>query len=61
MYKVLHSLITKSLVGKQTSQNTFTSAKAKNPKYNTFELIDCKMFKGQHRYTLGIPGARNKG
>lgn len=59
MHKVLHSLITKSLV-KQTSQNSFMSAKATNTVYNTSELTDFNMLKIQHQCMLGIPGARNK-
>lgn len=61
MHKVLHNLITKSLVGKQTLQNSFMSAKATNTVYNTFELTDFNMLKIQHQCTLGIPGAGNKG
>lgn len=61
MHKVRHSLITKSLVDKQTSQNSFMSAKATNTVYNTFELTDFDMLKIQHQCMLGIPGARNKG
>lgn len=61
MHKILHNLITKSLVDKQTSQNSFMSAKATNTVYNTSELTDFDMLKIQHQCTLGIPGARNKG
>lgn len=62
MYKVPHSLITKSLVGKQTSQNNFISAEAKTTKYNTLELMDFKMLKIQQPCcTLGVADARNKG
>lgn len=61
MHKVLHNLITKSLVDKQTLQNSFMSAKATNTVYNTFELTDFNMLKIQHQCTLGIPGARYKG
>lgn len=61
MHKVLHNLITKSFVDKQTLQNSCMSAKATNTVYNTFELTDFNMLKIQHQCTLGIPGARHKG
>lgn len=61
MHKVLHSLITKSLVDKQTSQNSSMSAKATNTVNDTFELTDFDMLEIQHQCMLGIPGARNKG
>lgn len=53
MHKVLHNLITKSLVDKQTSQNSFMSAKATNTLYNTSELTDFDMLKIQHQCTWG--------
>lgn len=59
MHKVLHSLITKSLV-KQTSQDSFMSAKATNTVYDTSELTDFNMLKIQHQCMLGILGARNR-
>lgn len=45
VHGMAHGLITKSLVGKQTSQNSFMSAKATNAVSNTFELSDFNMLK----------------
>ena len=61
MHKVLQNLITKSLVDKQTSQNSSMSAKATNTVNDTFELTDFDMLEIQHQRMLGILGARNKG
>lgn len=61
MHKVLHSLITKSLVDKQTSQNSFMSVKATNTVYNKFELTDQHVKNTITSVHIGDPWCQKQG
>lgn len=60
MHKVLHNLTTKSLLEKQTLQNSFMSAKATNTVYNTLELTDFNV-KNTISVHVGDPWCQKQG
>lgn len=60
MHKVLHSLITKSSVDKQTSQNSFMPDKATNTVNDTSELTD-RQVKNTTSVHVGDPWCQKHG